>query len=430
MTGGRGDAAAHAVLDRAHRQSWPGMLASVIATARDFDLAEDALQHAFVVAASRWPEDGIPERPEGWLVTAARRRAIDVQRRETTLARKAPLLLVDREQAAGESAADPDAPAILQDEELRLIFTCCHPALAAESRLALILRFACGLETPDVARLLLVQESAMAARLTRTRKKLREAGISFRVPAGDDLDRRLPVVLHALYLLFTEGLLPHRGDSAVRSDVLARAGTLVSLIARTFPQYPEAVGLHALCLLSMARLPSRVGQGGAVIPLERQDRTRWDRTAIVEGCRLTRQALVASGPTPGRFTLEAAIAALHADAASMETTDWPMVVAIYNVLAKVAPSPTVALARAMAIGERDGPAAGLAAVDAVASGNGGDHRVFAARARFLERLGQHGQARDAARRAHALASNERERQFLEDRVRELEQADLLGHGMP
>lgn len=404
--------AVHAALDRVHRDSWATMLAAVARTARDIDLAEDALQQAFALAVARWPDEGIPERPAGWLVTTARRKAIDDRRREGAFARKAPLLVVERDDT-GDPDVDGDLPLPLQDDDLRLIFTCCHPALAPEARIALVLRFVCGLATPDVARLLLVREATMAARLTRTRKKLREAGIPFRVPEGDDLERRLPIVLQAVYLLFTEGFLPNRGDLAIRADLLARADALATVLARSFPDHREAIAVRALFDLTLARLPARLGPDGEVISLARQDRSRWDRSRIERGLHLIRRALAGSD-LPGPYALEATIAGLHADARSSEETDWPSVVACYDRLVAVSPSPAAGLARAVAYGEWRGPEAGLETIALAATAMPAeDHRPWAARALFLERLGRRQEAAEAMRRAQALAANDAERRFFD-----------------
>ena len=378
---------------------------------RDLDLAEECVQDAFAKALTAWV-DGVPAKPGAWLTTVARNRAVDLLRRDQTLRRQLPLLVLD------EVSPDPDESTHLPDDRLRLVFTCCHPALALEAQVALTLRLLCGLSTAEVARAFLVSESTMAARITRAKKKISQARIPYRVPGPEELPERTEAVLTVLHLLFTTGHTAPSGDQLVRNDLVARALDLCRLVNLLLPT-AEGTGLLALVVLTDARRATRTAADGRLLLLEEQDRTQWDHEAIAEGVRLVRQSLQ-SGP-PGRYALQAAIAAVHADANTWEQTDWGEIVALYGLLQLRWRSPVVALNRAVAIGLASGPEAGLAALDALS-----DEPVLAsysyfpaARADFLRRLGRDEQASTAYSEALLLTENTVERAFLESRLRSL-----------
>ena len=371
------------------------------------------MQDAFASALTAW-QSGIPDRPGAWLTTAARHRALDVIRRESTLRTKLPLLI--------EEPVYLDEPEEIPDDRLRLMFTCCHPALAVEAQVALTLRLLCGLSTAEVARAFLVSEPTMAARITRAKKKIAQARIPYRVPDREELPGRVDAVLAVLHLLFTTGHTAPSGDQLVRVDLVTRALDLTRMLHTLLPT-PEVTGLLALEVLTDARRDTRVDSAGRLLLLEDQDRTQWDRRAIDDGVRLVRIALQ-SGP-PGRYALQAAIAAVHADATTWDETDWREVVALYALLETRWPSPVVRLNRAVASGMADGPATGLAALDAL-----GDEPALAsysylpaARADFLRRLGRLAEARTAYQEALLLTENAVERAFLSERLSGLD-ADL------
>ena len=396
-----------AAVASAFATEWGQVVATLIRVTGDWDLAEDSAADAFATALERWRRDGIPRSPGAWLTTTARNRATDRIRREATgnaKLRQAALLARDDE------PAEPDE---VQDDRLRLIFTCCHPALPFESRVALTLRTLTGLTTAEIARAFLVAEPAMYQRLTRAKKKIREAAIPYRVPPAHLLPQRLSAVLAVLYLLFNEGYAATAGADLVRQNLSAEAIRLGRLLVDLLPE-PEARGLLALMLLHDARRGTRVGAEGEFVPLDRQDRTRWDRAAIAEGLRLLPSE-------PGPYQLQAAIAACHAIAASVEQTDWPRVVALYDELLAQAPSPVVRLNHAVAVAMADGPAAGLALVEELtASGDlGGYHLLPATRADLLRRLGDSERAAEAYREAVALAATDAERAYLKARLDEL-----------
>jgi RNA polymerase sigma-70 factor (ECF subfamily) len=393
------------------------LLATLVRRFGDLDLAEEVASDAVAAALEHWPRDGVPERPGAWLLTAARHRAVDLLRRDRRHAQRLALLAVETDRAGpvappGEGDAD-DVP----DERLRLFFTCCHPALPPQAQTALTLRCLAGLSTPEVARALLLPHATAAQRIVRAKKKIREARIPFRVPEADELPRRLPGVLRVVYLLFTEGYAASSGADLVRADLCAEALRLGRILHRLLPAEPEVAGLLALMLLVDARRAARTDADGVPVLLDDQDRSRWDAAAVVEG----RALVVAALPGRGPYALQAAIAALHCDAADVATTDWPQIVALYDVLARVAPSPLVALNRAVALALRDGPEAGLAALDALA----GDrvlrryHLLPAARADLLRRLGRRDEAAAAYRAALELVGNDPERTFLERRLAEV-----------
>ena len=384
---------------------------------RDFDLAEEAVADAYVAALERWPLDGIPANPGAWITTTARNRAIDRVRRARTLASKADAIVADtafetsrRDTALMAAAEDEMAP--IADDQLRLIFTCCHPALAPEASIALTLRTLGGLTTPEIASAFLVPEATLAQRLVRAKRKIRAAGISYTVPSADRLGERLESVLHVLYLVFNEGYDASTGDALIRRELCDEAIRLARLVADLLPGEPETLGLLALMLLTDARRPARVDAAGELVRLEEQDRALWDASRIAEGQALVERALRVGRVGP--YQLQAAIAAVHDSAATPTDTDWLEILGLYEVLARVSPSPVVALNRAVAVGEVRGPAAGLAAVDALAANPAmADYRFFhAARAELLVRLRRVPEALVAYDRALALAPNRAEAAFL------------------
>jgi RNA polymerase sigma-70 factor (ECF subfamily) len=400
-------AAAAAVAD-AHRREWARVLAATVRVTRDLDLAEECVQDAYARALTAW-QDGVPDNPAAWLTTAARNQALDALRRSATLQRKLPLLV---EPGPGDGVPDPGFP----DDRLRLVFTCCHPSLAVETQVALTLRLVCGLTTAEVARAFLVQEATMAARLTRAKKKIAAARIPYRVPPVEELPARVDAVLTVVHLLFTAGHTAPAGPSLQRADLVERALDLARMLRLLLPGDADVAGLLALILLTDSRRETRVAADGRLLLLEEQDRSRWDRAAIAEGVALVREAL--RRRPPGRFALQAAIAAVHAEAPSWPDTDWREIVALYDLLADRWPSPVVALNRAVAVGLADGPAAGLAALaplgtEPLLARYG---YLAAARADFLRRLGRADEARLAYEEALLLTENEVERRFLERRL--------------
>jgi RNA polymerase sigma-70 factor, ECF subfamily len=388
------------------------VLAATARVTRDLDAAEESVQDAYVAALEAWARDGVPDNAGAWLTTVARRRALNAMRRRQTLSTKLPLLI---EHAADEmpDAADPH---VIPDDRLRLIFTCCHPALAREAQVALTLRLVCGVSTGDIARTFLVPEPTMAARLTRAKKKIVVARIPYAVPAPEELPARMDAVLMVIHLLYTTGHTAPSGETLTRTVPAERALDLARLLVALMPGDREAQGLLGLLVVNHARRATRTDEEGRLVLLEDQDRSAWDREAIEEGHRLVLAAL--EGGRPGRFTLQAAIAALHAQADSYAATDWAQIVALYDELLRVWPSPVVALNRAIAVSMVDGPAAGLAAVEALeAEGRLAGYRYLpAARADMLRRLGRHGEAAAAYRAALGLADNDAERAFLERRL--------------
>jgi RNA polymerase sigma factor (sigma-70 family) len=383
------------------------VLAATVRVTRDLDLAEECVQDAFAKALTTWGDDP-PRNPGAWLTTAARNRALDVIRREATLRSKLPLLVMEPQDESGP----------FPDDRLRLVFTCCHPALAPEAQVALTLRLLCGLSTAEVARAFLVSEPTMAARITRAKKKIAQAHIPYRVPAEEDLPERVDAVLAAIHLLFTTGHSAPTGDQLVRHDLVARALDLTVMLRSLLP-LPEVTGLLALILLTDARRATRVDDDGRLLLLEHQDRSKWDHDQVAQGLALVRQSLHADA---GRFALQAAIAAVHAEAPSYDETDWREVVGLYDLLLHRWPSPVVRLNRAVAVAMVAGPEAGLEALDPL-----GDEPALAtygylpaARADFLRRLGRYDEARTSYEEALFLTENAVERRFLTERLSDLE----------
>ncbi len=415
-------AVAAAVAD-AHRREWAFVLAATVRVTRDLDAAEECAQEAFASALTDWRASGIPARPGAWLTTAARRRALNVLRSRGVQRRHLPLLVEeDTVPGPGDGAddgTDGTGGRPIPDDRLRLVVTCCHPALDRSAQVALTLRLLCGLSTAEVARAFLVSEPTMAARITRAKKKIAVARIPYRVPSAAELPERVDAVLSVLHLLFTTGHAPPAGEELVRRDLVERSIQLCRMLRRLLPEDRSVAGLLALLLLTDARRETRSAADGRLLLLEQQDRTRWDGGAIAEGVALVREALRARPPS--RYALQAAIAAVHAEAPSWDDTDWREIVARYGVLVDVWPSPVVALNRAVAVGFAEGADAGLAALDAL----GGEPQLAgygylpAARADFLRRLGRVEEARDAYTEALLLTANTVERRFLADRLREV-----------
>ncbi|GLY08598.1 DUF6596 domain-containing protein [Actinoplanes sp. NBRC 101535] len=391
----------------AHREVWAPVIAGLVRRFGDLDVAEEAAAEAFAAAAERWPRDGVPPNPAGWLTTTATRKAIDRLRRESQRDAK------QRESLMVHDDGPPEPAGAVEDDRLRLIFTCCHPALAVEARVALTLRLLGGLTVGAIARAFLVQETTMARRITRAKDKIRAAGVPYRVPSVTDIRERLPGVLVVVYLIFNEGYLAGAGDDPVRADLTGEAIRLGRLLHTLLPDDGEVTGLLALMLLTDARRAARVSRTGELVTLGEQDRTVWDRALIAEGIALIRERsrAVAAGP-PGRFQLLAAINAVHAVAPRAQDTDWAVVAALYGSLALVDPSPIVRLNRAVAVAEVDGPAAGLTAIAPLAGALDGYHAFHAARADLLRRAGRVDEARAAYDRAIGLAGNPAEKAFL------------------
>nr|WTB30835.1 RNA polymerase sigma factor [Streptomyces sp. NBC_00830] len=394
------------------------LLASLVRRFGDLDLAEEVTSEAVEAALVHWPVEGVPAKPGAWLLTTARRKAVDRLRRDQAYAARLAILQVEADRADPVPPADTDGE--LPDERLQMFFTCAHPALAAEDRTALTLRCLAGLTTPEVARALLVPTTTMAQRIVRAKKKIREARIPFRIPGIDELPERLPGVLQVLYSIFTEGYAASSGPRLQRLDLAEEAIRLAQILRRLLPAEREVSGLLALMLLTHARRDARTGPDGELVLLDDQDRGSWDRTMIEEGRGLVLAAL--TGGPPGPYGVQAAIAALHDEAADLATTDWPQVVALYDVLLALTPSPVVELNRAVAVAMRDGPEAGLTLLDELADEPRlrGHHPYPAARGHLLHRLGRLPEAATAYREALGLAGTEPERAHLRSKLTEIE----------
>ena len=405
----------------AFREEWGQVVATLIRVTGDWDLAEECAQDAFAQALDRWRRDGVPRRPGAWLTTTARNRALDVLRREAVGAAKLREVAV---LARNDGPYDPDDEddSGVTDDRLRLIFTCCHPALPIEARVALTLRTLAGLTTPEIARAFLVPEATMAQRLVRAKRKIRNAGIPYRVPPAHLLPERTTGVLGVVYLLFNEGYAATSGADLLRTNLCAEAIRLARVLARLMPDEPEALGLLALLLLHDARQGTRVDAAGELVTLEDQDRTAWDRAAIDEGAALLETALRRGRPGP--YQIQAAIAACHTTAAAAEDTDWADIAALYGELRRFVPSAVVELNRAVAVGMAEGPEAGLALLAELerAGDLAGYHLLPATRADLLRRMGRTGEAAKAYARALELVENDAERRFLEKRLAECRSA--------
>jgi RNA polymerase sigma-70 factor, ECF subfamily len=423
-TGTGGAAAAHdrnairAAVADAHRREWAFVLAATARVTRDLDAAEECVQDAYVAALDAWARQGVPRNPGAWLTTAARHRALDTLRRDRTLRAKLPLLIEE------PSEPDPyDGEPSIGDDRLRLIFTCCHPALAREAQVALTLRLVCGLSTGEIAKAFLVSETTMAARVTRAKKKISAARIAYRVPAAAELPDRLDAVLTVVHLVFTTGHTAPGGPDLVRADLVERAVELARMLRMLMPDEPEVAGLLALMLVTDARRATRADAQGNLLLLEQQDRSRWDAGKIASGSALVIESL--RGGRPGRFALQAAIAAVHAEAASYADTDWPQLLVLYDRLLEVWPSPVVELNRAVVVAMVTGPQAALDEIAKLeADGRlDGYHYLPAAKADLLRRLGRAAEARSAYLAALKLTDNPAERGFLSRRVAEVSMAD-------
>jgi RNA polymerase sigma-70 factor (ECF subfamily) len=418
VTGGDPVAVERAVAD-AHRREWAFVLAATARVAGDLDLAEECVQEAYVAALGAWARDGVPNKPGAWLTATAKRKALDALRRERVFRSKLPLLVEPDNAGMGGADMDDDtARDPVPDDRLRLIFTCCHPALARDAQVALTLRLVCGVSTGDIAKAFLVSEPTMAARVTRAKKKISAARIPYRVPEASELPERLDAVLSVLHLLYTTGHTAPSGTGLVRADLVERALALARMLRTLMPDEPEVRGLLALLLVTDARRATRTDAEGRLLLLEEQDRAAWDRTAIQEGHLLVVDAFRTG--RPGRYALQAAIAALHAVADSYPKTDWPQVLGLYDELLKVWPSPVVALNRAVAVGMVRGPEAALDELDILERDGrlAGYHYLPAVRADLLRRLGRHREAAAAYRAALDLTDNEAEREFLAARLGE------------
>jgi RNA polymerase sigma-70 factor (ECF subfamily) len=387
------------------------VLAATVRVTRDLDTAEEAVQDAYVRALETWARDGVPARPGAWLTTVARRLALNLLRRGRTLEAKLPLLL-------GPADDETDAADAIPDDRLRLVFTCCHPAIAREAQVALTLRLVCGVATADVAHAFLVSESTMAARITRAKRKIATARIPYAVPTAQELPARVDAALTVIHLLYTTGHTAHTGDVLVRDELTARALDLARMLRLLLPAEREAAGLLALLLVHEARRATRTDPAGRMVRLAEQDRAAWDRGLIAEADGLIVGAL-ATGP-PGRFLLQAAIAALHAQAPSLQDTDWPQILTLYDELLRIWPSPVVALNRAVAVAMVDGPEAALAVVEELErDGRLAGYRYLpSTKADLLHRLGRDGEAAAAYQAALELTGNAAEREFLEARLQE------------
>ena len=393
-------------ISRAHREEWARIVATVTRRFGDLDIAEEAAAEAFATAVVRWPAEGVPPNSGAWLTTTANRKAIDRIRRENKRDDK------QREAQMLYDDGPPEPPGAIDDERLRLIFTCCHPALALQTRVALTLRMVGGLTVTEISRAFLVRETAVGQRITRAKAKIKAARIPYRVPSAEDLPARLSGVLAVLYLVFNEGYLATGPDTdPVRHDLTAEAIRLTRLVRALMPADGEVAGLLALMLLTEARRTARISASGELVTLDEQDRGAWDAAMVAEGHRLVRERL-ATGAAPGRYQILAAINAVHTSARDARDTDWSQVVALYDQLVRVDPSPIVTLNRAIAVAELDGPQAALATVDCLEDKLAGYHAYHAARADLLRRLGRCQESRVAYDKAIELAGNTAETAYL------------------
>ncbi len=411
-----GDAAR--IVEEVYRSDWGRIVATLISYTHDFDLAEESAQEAFTAAVDQWEVSGIPDSPRAWIIQTARHKAIDRIRRRALLKEKLEAYVAE---GLAPEAEDPDYDVgEIPDERLRLIFTCCHPALASEAQVALTLRTLCGLETDEIARAFLVPPTTMAQRLVRAKRKIRDAGIPYTVPQTAEMAERLDAVLTVIYLVFNEGYVATRGGPLVRTDLCAEAIRLGRLVrALLAPQPPaEATALLALMLLHDARRGARLDEHGDLVILERQDRKLWDRRQIAEALPLVEEAIAGQ---PGPYAIQAAISALHCRAPRFEDTDWPQIVSLYDLLERLQPSPIVSLNRAVAVGMASGPEAALEIVDRLMAASDLDdyHLLHAARADLLRRMGSRESAAASYRRALELVTNDSERRYLESRLREV-----------
>jgi RNA polymerase sigma-70 factor (ECF subfamily) len=413
--------AIRAAVAQAHRREWAFVLAATARVTRDLDVAEECVQDAYVAALDAWSKQGVPRNPGAWLTTAARRRALDALRRDRTLRAKLPLLIPEQEaeQEAGPGDPDLDLGDAIADDRLRLIFTCCHPALAREAQVALTLRLVCGLSTAEIAKVFLVSEPTMAARVTRAKKKITAAKIAYRVPGAAELPDRLDAVLTVVHLVFTTGHTAPDGPELVRADLVDRATTLATILHELMPDEPEVTGLLGLLLVTDARRATRTDAAGQLLLLEDQDRTQWDAAKIAAGGELVVEAV--RGGRPGRFALQAAIAAVHAEAVSYQETDWPQLLVLYDRLLIAWPSPVVELNRAVVRAMVSGPQDALADLARLEQDGrlDGYHYLPAAKADLLRRLGRSTEAARAYQSALELTDNPAERAFLSRRIAEV-----------
>lgn len=403
-------------VERIYRDESRRVLATLIRLLGDFDLAEEALHEAFVAAMAQWPKDGVPDNPRAWLVSAGRFKAIDVIRRRARFDDSLVEIAYELESTANDQALVDEQH--VEDDHLRLIFTCCHPALAPDAQVALTLREVCGLTTEEIARAFVTSPPTLAQRIVRAKTKIRDAAIPYAIPAPADLPERLDSVLRVIYLVFNEGYSPSSGDAVTRADLSGEAIRLGRLLVTLLPE-PEAIGLLALMLLHESRRVARSTEDGDIVLLDDQDRSTWDRELIEEGAALVETAL--RSRRAGPYALQAAISAVHATTPDASATDWSQIVGLYDVLMRIAPSPVVELNRAVAVAMRDGPAEGLLLIDSLLSSGELDdyHLAHAARADLYRRLKKFEQARAAYERALALSRLEPERRFLERRLAEL-----------
>ena len=407
----------HELVDAVYRSESRQVLATLIRLLGDFDAAEEALHDAFAVAVEQWTRDGVPANPRAWLVSTGRFKAIDGMRRRARFDASLPELARQLESSTSEAEEWDDES--VEDDRLRLIFTCCHPALPPDAQVAMTLREVCGLTTDEIARAFLATPPTVAQRIVRAKGKIRDAGIPYVVPSETDLPDRLDAVLRVVYLVFNEGYSASSGGSLTRHDLSGEAIRLGRLLIELLPE-PEAVGLLALMLLQDSRRAARTSSSGDLILLDDQDRSLWNRDQIAEGVLLVERAL--SSRQVGLYTLQAAIAAVHAQASSPAVTDWAQIVGLYDVLMRASPSPVVELNRAVAVAMRDGPLAGLTLIDAILSRGdlGNYHLAHSARADLCRRLGRTAEARASYKRALSLTQQEPERRFLERRLGELQ----------